>query len=586
MQKTTKTTFLYFFKKFKNYKVLTAITVIAIIIAVFSTMSWAIIFRDFINQLSLELPRAEIAKGLFATLFLIMFVEIIELIGWRVSAYVNNYIQPRIMADIMNECFDFLQNQSYRFFSNNFTGALVKKVNRLASSFQVIIDKILWDILPLVLKIGIIITVLTYLHPTLGIALSIWCVVFMILNYLFSIYKLKFDYERSKSDSLVTGQLSDAITNATTIKLFANKKFENKQFQKTTHQWFKKWKKSWDITSHIEGFQTVLMIILEFVIIYNAINLWVAGKIQVGDFFIIQVYLLEAMQILWNFGRVIRDIYERLADAAEMTTILQEPTEIIDKENAKKLKIKSGKIEFNNVGFSYNKNRKVIENLSFKIKPSEKVAIIGPSGGGKSTIIKLILRLFEIKSGQILIDDKCIQDITQDSLRSQITLVPQDPILFHRTLFENIRYGNLKATKKEVEAAAKLAYCHEFIQNFPQKYNTLVGERGIKLSGGERQRIAIARAILTNAPILILDEATSSLDSESEHLIQKALQNLLKNKTAIIIAHRLSTIQNVDRILVIKNGKIIEQGSHAEIVNKQGGTYKKLWNLQVGGYLK
>jgi len=328
------------------------------------------------------------------------------------------------------------------------------------------------------------------------------------------------------------------------------------------------------------------MVGLEFIIIYLAIKLWVAGTIQTGDFFIIQAYLLETFHQLWNFGRVIRDIYERLADAEEMILILNQPIEINDNSKAKKLKVTQGEIEFQNVSFSYNKNRKIINDLSFKIKPSEKIAIIGPSGGGKSTIIKLILRLFDIKSGQILIDNQNIQLVTQNSLRSQITLVPQDPILFHRTLFENIQYGNLKASKQEVLAAAKLAYCNEFIEKFPKKYETLVGERGVKLSGGERQRIAIARAILANSPILILDEATSSLDSESEHLIQKALKNLLKNKTSIIIAHRLSTIQEADRILVVKNGQIIEQGSHAEIIQKENGTYKKLWNLQVGGYLK
>lgn len=267
-----------------------------------------------------------------------------------------------------------------------------------------------------------------------------------------------------------------------------------------------------------------------------------------------------------------------------MLEVLSTPHEITDVKNAKKIKIHNGEIEFKNVSFKYTKNNDVIQDLTFKIKPSEKVALIGPSGGGKSTITKLILRLFDTSQGDILIDNQNIRNFTQDSLRKQITLVPQDPVLFHRTLYENIAYGNPKATKDAVLIASKLAYCHDFIEKFPKKYDTLVGERGIKLSGGERQRIAIARAILTNSPILILDEATSSLDSESETLIQKALKNLLKNKTAIIIAHRLSTIQSVDRILVISKGKIKEQGSHSELLQKHGGTYQKLWNLQIGGY--
>jgi ATP-binding cassette subfamily B protein len=586
MKTTTKQTYKYFLSKISKYKLLTSLGIVAIIIAVFASMSWAIIFRDFINQLDLDLPRGEIAIGLMSTLYLIVFVEMIEFAGWRVSAYLNNYLQPKIMADILNHCFYDLQERSYKFFSNNFTGALVKKVNRLAASFETIMDKFLWDIIPLFFRISIISGFLFYLDPKLGIAILGWTIAFLFINYKLSVYKLKYDVERSKADSLVTGALADTITNAINVKLFANAKNEHSNFKLITQNWYQRWKKSWDVNSHIEALQTLLMILLEFIILYIAIKLWVEGGITTGDFFIIQAYLLEVFHQLWNFGRVIRDIYERLADAEEMIEILQQPKEIVDKPKAKKLKVTKGIIEFDQVSFSYNKDRPIFEDLSFKIKPSEKIAIIGPSGGGKSTIIKLILRLFETNHGKILIDNQSIQGVTQDSLRQNVVLVPQDPILFHRTLFENIRYGNLKATAKEVYAAAKLAFCDEFISNFPKGYDTLVGERGVKLSGGERQRIAIARAILANAPILILDEATSSLDSESEHLIQKALENLLKNKTAIIIAHRLSTIQSVDRILVVSKGKIKEEGSHRELIQKDKGIYQKLWNLQVGGYLK
>jgi ATP-binding cassette subfamily B protein len=268
--------------------------------------------------------------------------------------------------------------------------------------------------------------------------------------------------------------------------------------------------------------------------------------------------------------------------------ILDEEHEVKDSLGAKNLKINAGKVEFDKVSFSYNKAKEesVIKNLSFKVKPGEKVALIGPSGGGKSTLTKLILRLFDIKKGSILIDGQDISKVTQDSLRRQIALVPQDPILFHRTLRENIRYANQHVSDEELIAASKMAHCHEFIKKLPHGYDTHVGERGIKLSGGQRQRVAIARAILSQAKILILDEATSSLDSESEKLIQDALKNLIKNKTTFIIAHRLSTIMNVDRIFVLENGRIIEEGTHADLVSKESGLYKKLWNLQVGGYLE
>ncbi|EKD93937.1 MAG: ABC transporter related protein [uncultured bacterium] len=237
------------------------------------------------------------------------------------------------------------------------------------------------------------------------------------------------------------------------------------------------------------------------------------------------------------------------------------------------------------MSFGYESESGVIQKFSFKLNPSEKVALIGPSGGGKSTLTKLMLRLFDVDKGKILIDGQDISKVTQDSLRGQIALVPQDPILFHRSLEENIRYGRLEASAEEIRAAAHLAHCHEFIEQMPKKYATVVGERGVKLSGGERQRIAIARAILANSKILILDEATSSLDSESEKLIQDALKNLMKNKTTFVIAHRLSTIVSMDRILVLEEGKIVEEGSHRVLIRKKGGLYRKLWELQGGGYL-
>ena len=244
-----------------------------------------------------------------------------------------------------------------------------------------------------------------------------------------------------------------------------------------------------------------------------------------------------------------------------------------------------GEIEFKDLSFSFNDTRKILEHITVTIQPGEKVALIGPSGAGKTTFVRLLLRLYSATSGEILIDGQDISKVSQESLRKNISLVPQDPVLFHRTLADNIAYGKRDASKKEIEKAAKLAHCDEFIKNLPFGLETYVGERGIKLSGGERQRVAIARAMLKNAPILILDEATSSLDSHSEMLIQDALNNLMAGKTTIVIAHRLSTIQKMDRIIVIDNGKIIEQGSHNVLLANEQSLYKKLWSLQAGGFL-
>jgi ATP-binding cassette, subfamily B, bacterial len=261
------------------------------------------------------------------------------------------------------------------------------------------------------------------------------------------------------------------------------------------------------------------------------------------------------------------------------------PHEIVDNPGSMPLVLKNGKIEFKDVKFFFNPDKPVLNNISFVVEPGEKVGLVGPSGAGKSTLVRLLLRFFDIKNGEILIDGQNIQKITMESLHDNLSLVPQDPILFHRTLSENIRYGRSDATDEEVREAARMAHCDEFIEALPNKYDTYVGERGVKLSGGERQRVAIARAIIKNAPILILDEATSSLDSHSEALIQDALQTLMKGKTVIVIAHRLSTIRKMDRIIVIEGGEIVEEGNHDKLSETEGSLYKKLWTLQAGGFL-
>jgi ABC-type multidrug transport system fused ATPase/permease subunit len=288
---------------------------------------------------------------------------------------------------------------------------------------------------------------------------------------------------------------------------------------------------------------------------------------------------------MWDFSRIVRDFYEGFADAKEMIDIMLLPHEIKDIPNASALKITAGEIEFRDVTFNFNETREVLSKISVKIKGGQKVALIGPSGAGKSTFIRLILRLYDLAGGEILIDGTDIHTVTQESLRQNISLVPQDPVLFHRSLLENIRYGRKDATDSEVIEAARLAHCDEFVQNLPLKYETYVGERGIKLSGGERQRVAIARAILKNAPILVLDEATSSLDSASESLIQDALDVLMKGKTTIVIAHRLSTIRKMDRIIVMEGGSIIEDDTHEELLKNENGLYGRLWKLQAGGFM-
>jgi ATP-binding cassette subfamily B protein len=344
----------------------------------------------------------------------------------------------------------------------------------------------------------------------------------------------------------------------------------------------RKW--TWDLSSINEAIQAGMFVILEFGLLYLAVKFWKAGHLTVGDFALLEGYMVQMFGLLWDLGRHIKNIYSRLGDAQEMTEILLTPHEVVDRPNAGKLKVTGGRIEFQDVTFGYHNKQKIFQDFNLSIHPGERVALIGPSGGGKTTVIKLLFRFFDLQGGGIAIDGQKIASVSQESLRANLALVPQDPILFHRSLYDNIAYGDPNASEGEIIKAAKLAHCHEFIMKFPDQYQTFVGERGVKLSGGERQRVAIARAILKNAPILVLDEATSSLDSESELLIQDALRNLMKDRTTIVIAHRLSTIMQMDRIVVIEKGKITEEGKHGELLKAEQGTYQKLWKIQAGGF--
>ncbi len=586
MQFKTKETIRLIIRHAKKHKFWLMVCIIGATISSSMQMIWPLFIGQLVDILSQTGEKAELLNSIYPIFYNIVFVASTLWASNRAFDFAMVKHQVNSIQDITDRCFEYIHRHSYRFFSDNFSGSLVKKVNRLARAFEDIFDIVFYDLYRMAIKIIFTLVVLFYFSPILGGIMGVWLIIFLVANYALAKFKLRYDTARASADTKVTGYLADTITNNSNIQLFASNDYENEQFQKVTNNWKKRAEKAWKFEVYIEAGQAALIITLEILIIFICIKLWAADQLTIGQFVIIETYIFEIIIQIWRFGQNIQKIYERLADAEEMTEILNLPHEIQDQENAKELKVISGKIKFENVEFSYSKeSKKVFDGLSLNIKSGEKVALVGPSGGGKSTIIKLILRLFDLDKGKIIIDNQDISKVTQDSLRSKIALVPQDPILFHRELIENIRYGRKEASDEEVFAAARLAECHEFIMNTPKKYKTLVGERGIKLSGGQRQRIAIARAILKNAPVLILDEATSSLDSESEMLIQKALDNLMKNKTTLIIAHRLSTIMKADKILVLSDGKIIEEGVHADLVNAKGGLYQKLWELQVGGYL-
>ncbi len=523
---------------------------------------------------------------LVGTITMVLIIHGGSWLSWRISSAINIWLQPRVMADILQTGHAYLHDNSYKFFSNSFTGSLIRRVNKLARAFEMIIDQVQFTFVPIVISVTGYMIVLWGRSPLLGMILLAWIGLYLAMNTAYSFWKTKYDFKTSKIDSETTGVLADSITNAITVKLFTGKGFEKRLYREVTERLRKARTVSWGLGELMDAFQGLMMILIEFVIMYYAVKLWQKGVLTIGDFALIQGYLVGLFNMLWDIGRSIRRTFEALSEADEMVEILGTPHEVVDQKKAQVLDPQDGRIVFNDVYFSFNKTRRILRGLNLEIEPGEKVALVGPSGAGKSTITKLLFRFYDVERGKIYLGNQNIAKVTQESLRANIALVPQEPILFHRTVLENIRYGRRDATDEEVIEAARQAHADEFIQELPQGYETFVGERGVKLSGGERQRVAIARAILKNAPILVLDEATSSLDSESESLIQDALEKLMKGKTTIVIAHRLSTIMMMDRILVIDGGKLIDTGTHTQLLRKKGGIYKKLWEIQAGGFAK
>lgn len=541
-----------------------------------------ILYRNLVN--TLNAGGEEALQAGIKIVVTILFLNLGKNVVWRISNFANTYYQASVMRDLTRTCYEYLQKHSVNFFNSKFMGSLVTKVRRYEKSFEQITDQVTFGIGKTMVELVMILIVVFFYQPLFAGILLGWTVIFVSLVYWYTLFKLPYDIRRAQTDTQTTAQLADSMANNINIKLFTGYEKENERFSNTVQDQFVARKKSWDLSVWGDMVQGLLMILLEFGIMYLAVKLWYAGELTVGDVVLIQAYLARIFDKLWETGRNIRSIYEALADANEMTEILLEPHGIQDRPRAKKLAVDGGGIEFKDVVFGYDKEVAVLSKFNLNITPGERIAIIGTSGGGKSTIIKLLFRFHDINGGEIVIDGQNIAKVTQDSLRAAMAFVPQEPILFHRTLMENIRYAKSNATDEEVIQAAKLAHAHEFIESFREGYETLVGERGVKLSGGERQRVAIARAILKDAPILVLDEATSSLDSESEMYIQDALKKLMRDRTTIVIAHRLSTIMQMDRIVVIESGRIIEEGKHEELLKARQGTYQKLWEIQAGGF--
>ncbi|MBI2042456.1 MAG: ABC transporter ATP-binding protein [Candidatus Nealsonbacteria bacterium] len=577
--------FKYYWPHLKKYKKSNLLVFVSYGIAVAgSSIIAPLLYKRIIDVVTTTGVPAEASSVLINTLLMLGAVLLFYNFFYRLADLAMSYAQSRMLKGIADDAFSRIVRHSYEFFSNVFTGGLVAKVRRHVNAFETIHDQIVFAGWMNGLRLVFAFAVLTYFSKILGAILLIWLILYIGLTALFVKKKFKKDLLTAEANSKTTGVLADAITNILNIKMFASQRKEISYFAHVTHKEEKNRRNAWYFGNLQGAFQGYFIAFFEFGGIFAAVYLWLQGAISAGTIILMQIYIFTAFEVVWNIGRNLTRVMTALAEAKEMVDIFEKPISVSDPECPEECRISKGAIEINEVSFTYGKGAKVFHDFSLRIEAGERVGLVGPSGAGKSTVTKLLLRFADVQRGEILIDGQKITNIQQDDLRRQIAYVPQDPILFHRSLMENIRYARPEASDKEVIEAAKLAHAHEFISALPQGYDTLVGERGIKLSGGERQRVAIARSLLKDAPILLLDEATSSLDSESEMFIQDALAKLMKNRTTLVIAHRLSTIMQMDRIVVIENGKIVEQGKHRELLKAKKGRYQRLWEIQAGGF--
>lgn len=501
---------------------------------------------------------------------------------WRLNNVAEWRSEPYVRSSILLSSYDYIQHHSYRYFQNNFTGTISSKAKGLLDGYDRILGELRLGIFPKILKVTINLMALAFININIGLFLFLWALFYVPFIYKLTTKLNTLAFEESESRHSLMGTVADNISNIISMFAFSARKNELENLKKKVNADFvPKQVKLYKHYFMVQCFSMILYIIMFAFLIIYVINLRMIGVISIGDFAFVFGISMVVAEDVWQATMGLHGFVRALGDFKSAMSILMIPHENTDHVGSEKLSIKQPSIEFRRVKFGYD-TRIIFNNLNLNIAAGEKIGLVGQSGAGKSSLVNILLRYFSIEAGQIFIDNQDTAFITQDSIRKNIAIIPQDIMLFHRTLMENIRFGKPGATDNEVIEASKKARIHEYIMQLPEKYNTFVGERGINLSGGQRQRVAIARAILKDAPILILDEATSALDSNTEQQIQQSLEFYIadKQKTVIVIAHRLSTLKHMDRIVVLDDGKIVEQGKHSDLVNTTNSLYNKLWQMQ------
>jgi ATP-binding cassette subfamily B protein len=531
------------------------------------------------NQTGMDIfPASKDALTLFALLNLgiVLFS--------RASGAMLVLTGPYLRAEIRKSLFSYLQHHSHRYFISHFAGSLANRIAEVSMSSMHALWTITFDFYPLIVKSLVALVLLFNASGELALVLSLWLGIYVYVSYLLARRCRVYAQDFAEARSLVTGKVVDSVTNVMNAKMFARRQYEEDYLTDYLNHEVDHALRTYWYMEKLRWFQFTAAMVLMIAMVGYALKIWSEGSMTVGEFSMVAGLAIMLIEAARGLSRSFLEFFEYLGNISDGVSVFVQSHEIIDQPDASVLQVTRGEIVFDDVSFIYQEGLQVFVHLSVIIEPRQQVGLVGFSGSGKSTFVNLMLRLFEAQGGAIKIDGQNILEVTQDSLRENISMIPQDPQLFHRSLMENIRYGRLDASDDEVIEAAKKAHAHEFILQTELQYESLVGERGVKLSGGQRQRIAIARAILKDSPILILDEATSALDSVTEKKIQLALANLMQGRTVVVVAHRLSTIAHMDRILVFDQGMIIEDGSHQQLLLRDGH-YAHLWNMQAGGFL-
>ncbi len=553
--------------------------ILVVVLATTLDQSTSYLFKLIIDAVESDNPQLALLWGMMFP-FVIFLCQCL----YRLSGYLGMQWSVKIRKDGFDYLFEHTTNHSHGYFSSHFAGSLHNKIRNVVDGVDSLIPDILWTFISAFVAMVVTFFFILSVDVLSAIIFLVLILALLVINQILAPKKQRLSKENAEASSKMHAHMIDILSNISATRQYARKVFEMDRVKNLTETYRRTNKATWFYTEIMLFINGVALFVFGFAMFYVLVLRWSSGDITTGQFVLVASLVAQLSGTLIFIGRAFNSAARTLGEVKEGFEELLVPFEVVDVQNAGLLKTDGGKIEWKKVNFEF-ENNKVFSDFNLTITPGQRVGLVGPSGAGKTTFVSLLLRQHDLKSGTILIDGQNIAEVTQDSLREAIAVVPQEPMLFHRTIKENIAYGRPDASDEEIVAVAKKAQVHDFVSALPQGYDTLVGERGVKLSGGQKQRVAIARAMLKNAPILVLDEATSALDSESEVAIQKALHALMVGKTVVAIAHRLSTLREMDRIVVLEGGRIVEDGSH-ETLKNFGGTYQRLWEHQAGGFLQ